>query len=135
MIYTPRHFDLDELINPKILRLVSPYIAASIIPIYALQGFDFLRDAYVSPLWVNGMGRVDSGVRCVDCAIGAVKSKPKFGIAFDLHCDDLERLRSIVQSNFMRLKICRMEHPDYTHGWIHVEFCSTEPMNLTVFIP
>lgn len=135
MIYSPRHFGFDELINPEILRMVSPDITARIIPIYALQGLDLLRDLYGAPLWVNGQGRVDSGVRCVDCSIGAPKSKHKIGIAFDLHCGDLTRLRSIIRSNFKQLKINRMEHPDYTAGWCHVEFCAVEPIKLTVFIP
>lgn len=130
-----KYFKINELVSPDILAVLTDDLAWRLIPDWIITSLDSIREAYNAPIYINGLGLVNCGIRAKGCPVGASNSKHKHGFAFDLHATDLPKLRSIIQSKFREFRICRMEHPDYTAGWCHVEFCATEPINLTVFIP
>ena len=133
-----KHFSLSELVAPEILAVLSDDMAWRLIPDYVQSGLDALREKVGLPIWINGNGRVDSGVRSKDSKTGAAKSGHKGyrGLTcFDLHCSDLVLLRGIVEANYQRLHICEVERYEFTPTWLHVAFSQQEPKMLKFIKP
>lgn len=75
-----------------------------------------------------------SGVRSVDCKIGALNSAHKKYRAFDLKCLHIDILIKLVKENSKVYKISRIENPLVTKTWLHCEF-SPFPDELIIFNP
>lgn len=133
-----RWFSVSELVSPDILKVVSEQACWNMLAPWIDQ-LDMLRDLVGIPLWINGRGKVDSGVRTLTCKIGAKKSRHKMiqknVIAMDIKCRDMARLENVVRNNWAKLGIVRIENPKITVSWLHVEFCSMGSPRLVVFDP
>jgi hypothetical protein len=86
-MYLPRFFDLEELTYPELLRTdASREHLWLCFDARALQTLDLLRERF-GPIVVNTWRRGGdfrlSGLRPMDCAVGAGLSQHKFGRAFD----------------------------------------------------
>jgi len=75
-----------------------------------------------------------SGVRAVDCKIGALNSAHKKFRAFDLKCKHIDVLIKLVKENSKAYHISRIENPLITKTWLHCEF-SPFPDELIIFNP
>jgi hypothetical protein len=121
-----KYFTIQELVAPEILAVLTEEAAWRLIPYAVICGLDNLRRAYGSPIWINGKGLTQCGIRAKNTTTGAPLSRHKLydfeTTAFDLHCDDLPHLTQIIEVNSMSYGITRMEDPDYTPTWRHVEY-------------
>ena len=130
------HFDIQELVSPVLLKKLSEDACWLLIPSSVQLALDALRDDFGAPIYINGNGFTNSGVRPVDCGIGAKYSKHKITskeMAFDLKCSDLPRLTELVKQNHKKYNILRIENPDVTFGWLHCEF-SFKPVTKPLYI-
>lgn len=137
MPYTCRHFDIDELVSPEILAVLGEDAAWRLVPPEVVWALDTLRDLFGCPIWINGHGLTNCGIRSKYCPIGAILSGHKLyrgETCFDLHVGDLTRLERIIRENRLSLGIGRMENPPKTKGWIHVAFVKGA-QSLDVFDP
>jgi hypothetical protein len=138
-----QYFNLTELIAPEIRAVLSESALWNLIPKKTQSSLDLLRELYNGPLYINGRynGKMykASGVRPLNSETGAKRSKHKIQgsvMAFDIKCDDFDKLDWIVKHNFQTLHICRMEEPEKTKTWRHLEFDSEKiPEVLKVFNP
>lgn len=137
MPYKCRHFDIQELVAPELLAVLSEDLAWRLIPGEVVWGLDTLRSMLNRPIWINGKGLTECGIRSLITQTGAKMSGHKGyrgETCFDLHCDDLPALEQIVRTNHVSLGIGRMENPAKTKGWIHITFVKGA-QNLEVFDP
>jgi len=135
-----RYFTIKELVSPEILDVLTEECAWRLIPYSVIVGLDNLRRMYGAPIWINGKGLTQCGIRAKDCTTGAPKSRHKLyeyeSTAFDLHCDDLDKLWDIVENNNFSLGIDKVEDREYTPSWLHVQFTSNLQVGiLEVFKP
>jgi hypothetical protein len=133
-----RHFDIDELVAPELLAVLSEEAAWRLIPQHARDGLDGLRDRYGDALYINGRGFHYSGVRPLNCPIGAKLSAHKGyrGLcAFDVKAKDLPWLRACVMEHWHTLHIAEMEHSSFTPSWCHVAFSAVLPPKLKIIKP
>ena len=133
------HFDIQELVSPVLLKKLSEDACWLLIPSSVQLALDALRDDFGASIYINGNGFINSGVRPLDCSIGAKYSRHKITskeMAFDLKCSDLPRLTELVKQNHKKYNISRIENPDVTVGWLHTEF-SFKPVlgDLKIFNP
>lgn len=137
------HFKLKELVSPVLLNKLSESACWLLIPKVVQDNLDKLREDFNEPIFINGKYKgheyKDSGVRPLDCPIGAKYSKHKITskeMAFDLKCSDLPRLTELVKQNHKKYNISRIENPEMTVGWLHCEF-SFKPVSsdLKIFNP
>ena len=135
--------DIRELVSPEIYAVLGE-ASWRLIPKSAIESLNHLRESLGFPLWVNnwcvgGEFRY-SGIRPQDCPEGANLSRHKLTAnhitAFDLKCSDMPRLEKLIRERFLNYRICRVENPRITPGWIHIEI-SDIPMigPLVVFDP
>ena len=133
-----RYFEISELINPEILKILSLEAAWLLIPQHVRYGLDRLRELYGEPITINDGDYVDSGIRTQNCSTGATYSAHKCNrglIAFDLKCADQNKLRNIIEDNFADLHIKEVENYDKTLGWTHVAFHAERPNKLKIINP
>jgi hypothetical protein len=120
-----RYFSIQELVAPEILAVLSEEAAWRLIPSEVCWGLDTLRQMYGKPIYINGKGLTQCGVRAVNSSTGALKSGHKLyrgETCFDLHADSLTDLVAIVRANHQQLGIGRIESPSKTPGWFHIAF-------------
>lgn len=122
-----KYFKIQELVSPKILDVLTEEAAWKLIPYGVINGLDNLRRTYGAPIWINGKGFTQSGIREKFSTTGAPRSNHKLYTphvcAFDLKCEDLNKLLKIIMDNNIGFGIVRIENPDITiaGGWIHIE--------------
>lgn len=135
-----RFFTIQELVAPEILAVLTEEACWRLIPYSVIVGLDNLRRMYGAPIYINGKGLTQCGIRAKNSTTGALHSRHKLYeytiTAFDVHCDDLIKLTSIIEENNISLGITRMENPTFCKTWRHIEFCDTLLIgNLTIFDP
>jgi hypothetical protein len=135
-----KHFSIAELVAPEILAQLTEPAAWRLIPEKIQSNLDGLREAFGDVIRINSGVDIYSGVRPVNCTSGAPHSRHKLTVddvcAFDCHVLNLGRFRALVTSQNMNFGIVRMENPDSTPDWAHLEFSdSIVHGHLDIFIP
>ena len=133
-----KYFALSELVSPEILEVLSEDACWRLIPEEVIIGLDTLRVLHNHPIYINGKGLTQCGIRPLDCSTGAPLSGHKLyrgETCFDLHTSWLPELTQTVKGNFRQLGISRIENPLKTTAWLHVTFCKTNNQTLDVFDP
>jgi hypothetical protein len=102
-MYIPKYFKIQELVPPKVYEALGVY-AWGLIDNRVLFTIDQLRRRYgpvIINTWHQGGDRKCSGLRTLECNIGAEFSQHKFGRAVDcLFRDvDAERVRQDILKN------------------------------------
>ena len=133
-----KYFTIQELVSPDILAVLCEEGAWRLIPNEVALGLDTLRVLHGRPLFINGKGLTNCGVRSVGSPVGASQSGHKLyrdETCFDLHSDHLNDLVATVRANFRQLGITRIESPSKTPGWLHVTFAKSNSQTLEEFDP
>ena len=126
------HFGVKELVSPEIYEDLGD-ASLRLIPSIVMDRLNALREALGAPIMVNnwesgGMYRY-SGIRPTTCPEGASRSRHKLTVpgvtAFDLKCSRLSKLVTLVRSRSREFGIVRIENPNATKTWLHVEFCDS----------
>jgi hypothetical protein len=142
MLYRPVYFDASELFPESITTRVGD-AAFGLIDERILVALDGLRMAYGRPLYINGSGRDECGMRVLGTATGAPKSKHKpldaSVQAFDLHTDSgkyaNEGLYAWVLDNGHKHHVQEVEHISATPNWVHVAISIHPTGSIKVFHP
>jgi hypothetical protein len=139
-----KYFTIGELVQPEIITALGAERCVDKIGWFVATGLDFIREDYEkevkarglfkskSDAWIiingrfGGMNFKYSGVRAPDCPIGAKFSKHKEWRAFDLKCNHLDVLVEIIKERHQFYGINRIENPEITKTWLHVEFGHVE---------
>ena len=135
------YFTHDELVPPELAKKGAEYCFSLFKP-HFLAGLDKLREDLGFALYVNdwaiGGHRVNCGYRMRNCNVGAPYSMHKVGGAVDLHTatpDQMAALIARVRKFGGMYGIRRMENPDKTPGWCHVDCKEHGRPGLYVFDP
>lgn len=126
-MYKPKYFKAHELVDRQ---TYTKYGDKSLMLFedWVLQLLDAFRKAYGKSLSINNYGyggkRINSGLRALDCKVGAYKSKHKQGIAFDIRAKDMDDLRAFIKKHDTFFQIARVEKFEYTKSWCHIEFAN-----------
>ena len=130
MTYFCRHFKIEELVDPTILKEKGAVACWDLLSERAVMALDMLRDDLGS-LTVNGVFNgqtfTESGLRSKDTATGAKLSQHKEGTAFDIKSKThtAEQIRDHIRKNHARLGITRIEVD--TPTWTHFD-CKVAPL-------
>lgn len=135
------YFSHDEIVPPEIAKKGAEYSFGLFRPDF-LRGLDQLRADLGFPLFVNdwaiGGARKNCGYRQRSCTVGAPASFHKSGGAVDLHTATPEQMRALIARvkafSFM-YGIRRMENPNSTPGWLHIDCKEHGRPGLHVFTP
>ena len=134
-----KYFEISELLNPEILQILSLEACWQLIPQHVRYGLDKLRELYGAPIIINdGVNYTNSGIRTLDCSIGAKYSAHKCFrglVGVDLKCKDQDKLRNIIEDNYSDLHISEVESYDETPSWTHIAFSAERPSKLRVIKP
>lgn len=134
-----KFFAISELVNPAILSTIGEVACWRLLGQKVIDSLDAIRAAHGFPIFINGKGMTDAGVRCQYSMTGAPNSRHKLlyeGVtAFDLHSDHLDDLRKMLVANHTQFNIQRMEAEASTPGWCHIEIVETLSGDLVVFNP
>lgn len=140
MTYRPKHFTIDELVDPWFIANHSEDECWNLLDENALRAIDALRDKF-GPLLINGRGYTESGLRRPDTKTGAKFSMHKVGKAFDLK--PLQKGVTVtmmfdwivtLQAEAYAMGIRRVEDIQYTtkgaNHWLHVDAKDTGAENV-----
>jgi hypothetical protein len=142
MYYRPVYFDASELFPESIVTRVGD-AAFGLIDERILVALDGLRMAYGAPLYINGKGRDESGMRVLGTSTGASKSRHKpldSGVqAFDLHLDRgphaNDELHKWIVANGQAHNVLRVESLSSTPSWVHIEIGVAKSSSVRIFDP
>lgn len=147
-----KYFQPKELIQPSLFDHMTEEALMRCIGHDVCNHLDMLREDYEGAVILSGKHKTKSdiqiyingkywgkeykhsGLRSLNCPEGVENSKHKAGRAFDLKCKHLDILNSLIFHNHYRYHITRIEHPDYTPTWRHVEF-DTYATSMIIFKP
>jgi hypothetical protein len=123
------HFYIQELVAPELINELGEQRAANLIGKVQLDTLELLRSALCDlPItinnWADGGDLHYSGMRPPYCQVGAKYSGHKFGWCFDLHHSVFRAPcvgRYIIENQGYFPYIIRLENPDKTPTWTHVE--------------
>jgi len=114
--YQSYGYSMEKSIDPKILKI---YIA--------------IKERFPN-VWVNAIGgrRVHNwcGLRSPACAIGAINSYHKKGMAIDLHIPQIQIMLLYdfcTSPEALALGIKRVENIACTPGWVHIDIGEPNP--------
>lgn len=135
------YFDFRELIQPE-LEYKGEEACFNLFYPHFLQGLDLLRKDFGKPIIINnwhiGGNLKHCGYRLKRCKIGAANSFHKAGGAFDLHTktekDRLE-LIELIKKQYYMYNIRRMENPESTPNWVHIDCKEHSRVGLHIFTP
>lgn len=128
-----KHFSIEELVNPSLLKYYGDRAIYLLNPA-AVAGLCEIRHWAGIPMTVNnwhvGGSYKNSGVRPHNTNVGARRSPHKLGLAFDVKVEDPQRLwdNLVAQSKYVAFLsgLMRMEDFAYTQGnntpWIHLDW-------------
>ena len=135
-----KYFQPKELIQHSLFESISENALMRCIGHDTCNSLDMLREDYEGAvrlcgalktdkdiqIFINGFyeGRMFecSGLRSVDCPVGAKFSRHKSGNTFDLKCNYRPILLNLIMDNYQKYGIERIENPQLTPTWLHVEF-------------
>jgi hypothetical protein len=121
-----KYFKIQELVHPDFLKMTDEDTLWKIFDIFLLSAIDLMRDFYKTPIIINGGGLVDCGLRLPDSKTGAKFSAHKYGRAFDLHFESIEKQGlskpdKIKCYNEVREQIMRGDTKDSRFNWLNFE--------------
>jgi len=136
------NFYLDELIHPD-------FYDGTIRPLKFLdnriiEGLQIVRKKMGCPFtvnnWAAGGTRAFSGLRPFSSGIGSSLSQHKFGRAFDFVCkyspsEVLEELKTMEGELIQSGRITRIEDPEFTTTWSHIDCAYTGQDLFKIFKP
>lgn len=124
--YRCKYFKIEELVHPNLLKTISEDILWSMFDDRLLRVADRYREHY-GPIFINGRGLVDCGLREIDSKTGAKYSAHKFGRALDLHIISIENLNLPKEEKIERYNRVRKEYiyADINYedniSWLHID--------------
>ena len=124
--YRCKYFKIEELVHPNLLKTISEDILWSMFDDRLLRVADRYRENY-GPIFINGRGLVDCGLREIDSKTGAKYSAHKFGRALDLHIISIENLNLSKEEKIERYNRVRKEYiyTDINYedniSWLHID--------------
>jgi len=140
MNYRPPHFKLQELVAPSIFERLGDD-AWNLLDEKALRALESIREKF-GPIIVNnwhaGGQYKESGLREQDTRTGAPKSAHKRGMAFDCKSSKYTpaQMCAYVMANPDEFPyVRRIENPDDTRTWLHVDSVEHAGKTPRVFKP
>lgn len=130
-----KYFKIEELVNPIIFKMLSPELCENLIKDYIKNSLDLIREDLGEPITINTGDLQNCGIRLLNHPTGAKKSKHKLGIAYDLHTKNLSKLIDLIKKDYKKYHVSRIENPDITKTWLHIEFMESIPRKLIIFDP
>ena len=124
--YRCKYFKIEELVHPNLLTTIPEDILWSMFDDRLLRVADRYRENY-GPIFINGRGLVDCGLREIDSKTGAKYSAHKFGRALDLHIISIENLDLPKEEKIERYNRVRREciYADINYedniSWLHID--------------
>lgn len=124
--YRCKYFKIEELVHPNLLKTIPEDILWSMFDDRLLRIADRYRENY-GPIFINGRGLVDCGLREMDSKTGAKYSAHKFGRALDLHIISIEDLNLSKEEKIDRYNKVRREciYADINYedniSWLHID--------------
>ena len=124
--YRCKYFKIEELVHPNLLKTIPEDILWSMFDDRLLRVADRYRENY-GPIFINGRGLVDCGLREIDSKTGAKYSAHKFGRALDLHIISIENLNLPKEEKIERYNRVRKEYiyADINYedniSWLHID--------------
>lgn len=123
-MYKPKYFNTQELVSKELYDQLGE-LCLNLFSPHTLRVLDQIRSAYNEPLvinnWHNGGNYSQSGLRALNCPIGAKNSKHKQAIAFDLKTGNINRLQEFLKRTSENFFISRIENYEHTPTWVHIE--------------
>jgi len=139
-MYKCKYFKIEELVSPELYNSLGEQKCWELLPEIVKQQLDAIRDEFyiyssmgiIINNWANGGQYKYSGVRPVDCNIGAANSFHKKWIAFDLKASQIQNTDKLQE--FMRImaksfNIARVEKFEHTPSWVHIEIATDQYVN------
>ncbi len=130
MIYTPKHFSAKELVDPHTYAKYGEAAFMFLRP-ELLIALDKLREFFGVPVYVNDWDRDGqyhwSGLRTIECTIGATLSAHRLGAGSDLKIkgvDPAVAQKEIIANQLKFPEIRRMEKDTAT--WSHIDVIEWE---------
>ena len=137
-MYNPVFFEAHELVDKSTYAAYGD-MSIRLFDDRTLLLLDKFREVYSESININnhewGGSFQYSGLRPLNCKIGASKSKHKEGIAFDLKSKDMDKLRGFIKDKSEFFQIARVENFEHTPTWCHVEFSNSVVTNTYYFNP
>ena len=136
MIYRCKHFGIKELVAPELLAVTREEALWRMIGTDRAMALDAIREDYAAAVkaagypsgrgvYINGKycGEIFnySGVRPLNCKVGAKFSRHQYAEAFDLKARHMAILFKVLRKNEAKYGIVRKENPKRTRTWAHVE--------------
>lgn len=110
-MYKCKYFKIEELVHPNILKETPENVLWAIFDGRLLQVADNFREKY-GPIFINGYGLVDCGLRELNSKTGVKYSAHKFGRALDLHIQSIENKNLSQEEKIEAYNQVRKEYLD-----------------------
>lgn len=146
-MYQCKYFKLHELVSPAIYAHFGVF-GWRFIDEGMKRDIDLLRELWGGALTINnyawGGSYKESGLRCNTDSIVKAKKTPYLsghvlGRAFDIkpeNLKDLPKLVKCIKINFHKFStISRMENPDFTPSWVHLDSLEERQNQILIFNP
>jgi len=132
-MYKCKYFEIHELVSPELYEVLGEDKCWELLPETVKLQLDQIRDEFYSVYgegilinnWGFGGNYKYSGVRPMNCTVGASNSRHKQWIAFDLKPSSLEQpeqLHAFMKTIGKSWNIARIEDFAHTPTWCHIEF-------------
>ena len=132
-MYKCKYFEIHELVSPELYEVLGEEKCWQLLPEVVKLQLDQIREEFYSTYglgilinnWGYGGDYKYSGVRPINCKIGAANSRHKQWVAFDLKPSDLEsieELQGFIKTLGASWNISRVEEFEHTPTWCHIEF-------------
>lgn len=119
-----KHFKTTELVSKELYTMLGER-SIKLFDKSVLDSLDNLRERWGSFIrindWSKGGPYNQSGLRELNSKVGAVKSKHKEAIAFDVKTQNIKKFYEFVTTT-PGLNIIRVEDINFTPSWVHIEF-------------
>ena len=140
-MYKCKWFEISELVPPELMTLPEDYLW-KLFDENLLKVIDRLRDNLKVSITINnwksnGQYRL-SGFRPKNCAIGAPNSCHKTGKACDMKFNGISIYTAydhIINNQHLYPEIKRIEDPNVTKIWLHIDTKVTNSNKIYVFKP
>lgn len=124
--YRCKYFKIEELVHPNLLKTIPEENLWRMFDDRLLKIADKYREHY-GPIFINGRGLVDCGLREMNSKTGAKYSPHKFGRALDLHIISIENLNLPKEEKIERYNRVRKEivyaaiNYEENISWLHID--------------